>query len=160
MLCPCGSKNEFEKCCEPYISGSEQPKTAEVLMRARFTAYAKLQMDFIESSHDPKFKDGNDMEANRKWAEQTKWLELQIISTEEGGPEDNEGVVEFKAKFDAGDGEQWHHELSHFNKRNGTWYFSDSKSPQQKTVVRDEKKVGRNDPCSCGSGKKYKKCCG
>jgi SWIM/SEC-C metal-binding protein len=23
-----------------------------------------------------------------------------------------------------------------------------------------EKKVGRNDPCSCGSGKKYKKCCG
>jgi len=24
----------------------------------------------------------------------------------------------------------------------------------------DDKKVGRNDPCSCGSGKKYKKCCG
>jgi uncharacterized protein YecA (UPF0149 family) len=22
------------------------------------------------------------------------------------------------------------------------------------------KKIGRNDPCSCGSGKKYKKCCG
>jgi preprotein translocase subunit SecA len=30
---------------------------------------------------------------------------------------------------------------------------------KQKTVVR-EKKVGRNDPCPCGSGKKYKKCCG
>ncbi len=29
----------------------------------------------------------------------------------------------------------------------------------QKTVVA-EKKVGRNDPCPCGSGKKYKKCCG
>lgn len=28
------------------------------------------------------------------------------------------------------------------------------------TVARQEKKVGRNDPCSCGSGKKYKKCCG
>jgi hypothetical protein len=27
------------------------------------------------------------------------------------------------------------------------------------TVVRAEPKVGRNDPCSCGSGKKYKKCC-
>ncbi|RLB94265.1 MAG: hypothetical protein DRH26_01740, partial [Deltaproteobacteria bacterium] len=23
-----------------------------------------------------------------------------------------------------------------------------------------EKKVGRNEPCTCGSGKKYKKCCG
>ena len=30
----------------------------------------------------------------------------------------------------------------------------------QKPVVRDEAKVGRNDPCPCGSGKKYKKCCG
>ena len=29
-----------------------------------------------------------------------------------------------------------------------------------KTVVRNNPKVGRNDPCSCGSGKKYKKCCG
>jgi uncharacterized protein YecA (UPF0149 family) len=26
--------------------------------------------------------------------------------------------------------------------------------------VRKEAKVGRNDPCPCGSGKKYKKCCG
>ena len=27
-------------------------------------------------------------------------------------------------------------------------------------TVRKGKKVGRNDPCPCGSGKKYKKCCG
>jgi preprotein translocase subunit SecA len=27
-------------------------------------------------------------------------------------------------------------------------------------TVREEPKVGRNDPCPCGSGKKYKKCCG
>ena len=27
-------------------------------------------------------------------------------------------------------------------------------------IKRDEPKVGRNDPCPCGSGKKYKKCCG
>ena len=34
--------------------------------------------------------------------------------------------------------------------------------PPQKvaTVRRDQPKVGRNDPCPCGSGKKYKKCCG
>jgi uncharacterized protein YecA (UPF0149 family) len=30
---------------------------------------------------------------------------------------------------------------------------------RSKTVVKGEK-VGRNDPCPCGSGKKYKKCCG
>ena len=29
-----------------------------------------------------------------------------------------------------------------------------------KTIRRSEPKIGRNDPCPCGSGKKYKKCCG
>jgi preprotein translocase subunit SecA len=29
-----------------------------------------------------------------------------------------------------------------------------------KTIVREQARVGRNDPCPCGSGKKYKKCCG
>ena len=28
------------------------------------------------------------------------------------------------------------------------------------TIRREGKKIGRNDPCPCGSGKKYKKCCG
>ena len=30
----------------------------------------------------------------------------------------------------------------------------------RKPATRDEDKIGRNDPCPCGSGKKYKKCCG
>ena len=34
------------------------------------------------------------------------------------------------------------------------------KYKQSKTVRRAEPKVGRNDPCPCGSGKKYKHCCG
>ncbi|HPC86482.1 MAG TPA: preprotein translocase subunit SecA [Smithellaceae bacterium] len=33
-------------------------------------------------------------------------------------------------------------------------------TPVQKTVKRETEKIGRNDPCPCGSGKKYKKCCG
>ena len=32
--------------------------------------------------------------------------------------------------------------------------------PKVETIRRDTEKVGRNDPCPCGSGKKYKKCCG
>jgi len=36
----------------------------------------------------------------------------------------------------------------------------DTASPVASTVVREDKKIGRNDPCPCGSGKKYKKCCG
>jgi len=39
--------------------------------------------------------------------------------------------------------------------------FSGGEGPQQKKPVkREAKKIGRNAPCPCGSGKKYKKCCG
>ena len=42
-----------------------------------------------------------------------------------------------------------------------TWTSSDPESGKPKTVRKTVKqKVGRNDPCPCGSGKKYKKCCG
>jgi preprotein translocase subunit SecA len=37
---------------------------------------------------------------------------------------------------------------------------SEEVAPGKPKPVRVEKKVGRNDPCPCGSGKKYKKCCG
>ena len=36
-------------------------------------------------------------------------------------------------------------------------YEDEGKKPVKKS---DEEKIGRNDPCPCGSGKKYKKCCG
>ncbi len=34
------------------------------------------------------------------------------------------------------------------------------KEQKESGTIRKEKKIGRNDPCPCGSGKKYKKCCG
>ncbi len=37
---------------------------------------------------------------------------------------------------------------------------NDSSEPLKKAPVKSKKKVGRNDPCPCGSGKKYKQCCG
>ena len=32
--------------------------------------------------------------------------------------------------------------------------------PQQKPFIRNQRKIGRNEPCPCGSGKKFKHCCG
>ena len=37
---------------------------------------------------------------------------------------------------------------------------SQSTEPEKKEPIRVEKTVGRNEPCPCGSGKKYKQCCG
>ncbi len=42
--------------------------------------------------------------------------------------------------------------------REGTWRAAFEEVPQP--VVRQGPKVGRNDPCVCGSGRKFKKCCG
>ena len=48
--------------------------------------------------------------------------------------------------------------ISQFVRENNQWYYVDGKG--QEPVRRESPKVGRNDPCTCGSGKKYKKCCG
>jgi SEC-C motif-containing protein len=53
-----------------------------------------------------------------------------------------------------------HREHSLFEKENGEWRFLDAQAGKTPTLRREEPKVGRNDPCSCGSGKKFKKCCG
>jgi preprotein translocase subunit SecA len=44
--------------------------------------------------------------------------------------------------------------------QNLTYSGSDSEPPKKKPVRRTNDKTGRNDPCPCGSGKKFKKCCG
>ena len=52
-----------------------------------------------------------------------------------------------------------HHENAYFKKIDGNWMYEVG-DVKPMTVVREGAKVGRNDPCPCGSGKKFKKCCG
>ena len=160
MQCPCQSEIKFENCCEPIISGKQKAVTAEQLMRARYSAYTQINMDFIEQTHDPETKKGIDMNASREWAESTKWTGLEILETQNGQAHDETGTVLFTATYETDDGPQQHHELSQFTKRDGSWFFTDAIDPTAQTYRRSEPKIGRNDPCSCGSGKKYKKCCG
>ena len=160
MLCPCQSGVSFSQCCSPIISGLKQAETAEQLMRARYTAYSRVEMDFIERTHDPRTRDEFDLSSSREWAESTKWTGLEIVRTKQGHVDDEFGTVEFNATFEGPEGLQIHRELSQFRKQDGIWFYSDSTHPKGHTVVRDNPRIGRNDPCSCGSGKKYKKCCG
>lgn len=160
MECPCQSGKAFSQCCQPLIEGLQQAETAEQLMRARYTAHTQINMDFIERTHDPRTRGDLDMAGNREWAETTNWQGLTILATDKGGVNDETGTVEFIATYESEHGPQEHHELSIFHKHNGTWFYADSTQPKGRTVVRQEPKVGRNDPCPCGSGKKFKKCCG
>lgn len=157
--CPCGSEQSFDKCCGPYLSGKANPPTAEALMRARYTAYTKHDVGFVERTNDPKHGEPFDVESAKKWAESAKWQGLEVVRTEQGGENDSRGKVEFIAKFKLEGEDQMHHEIGNFRKDGGVWYFVDGKTPG--VTIRNEKPApGRNDPCPCGSGKKYKKCCG
>jgi preprotein translocase subunit SecA len=51
-------------------------------------------------------------------------------------------------------------EFQHETDENVQYHDNESAQKKQETVRRSAPKVGRNDPCPCGSGKKYKKCCG
>jgi len=156
--CPCNSGLTYGACCEPYISGAKNAPTAEALMRSRYTAYVEHAIDYIVETCAQDEKDKIDVKQTRDWSEKSKWLGLKIISTEKGGPEDTEGNVEFQASFEMNGLRDIHHEKAKFKKREGRWFYEEG-NVVPKTVVRTGPKVGRNEPCPCGSGKKYKHCC-
>ena len=160
MTCPCGSPLELAECCEPYVKGEKPAPTAEALMRSRYTCYTMKEVDYIVSTHHPEGREDVDRDSALQWAEQADWLGLQIVDTEAGGEGDDEGVVEFIASFTLQGKPQTYHERSNFKKVDGKWFYVDGEMTKRKPIVREVKKVGRNEPCPCGSGKKYKKCCG
>ncbi|MBC2851257.1 SEC-C domain-containing protein [Cetobacterium sp. 8H] len=133
-------------------------KTAEELMRARYNAFEKGEVEFLVETHDPETRKELDVEETKNWALESEWLGLEILSTEAGQEKDEEGIVEFKASYKENGKLTVHHEKSKFVKKDGKWFYH-GWLPLQGTIVKDDK-IGRNDPCTCGSGKKYKKCCG
>ncbi|TFG82545.1 MAG: hypothetical protein E4H20_07470 [Spirochaetales bacterium] len=155
--CPCGSGRAYNDCCKPIIKGKAKAKTAEELMRSRYSAYAKHEIAHVMASC---VKDENiDEDATRNWSEGAEWKSLKIISSEKGGAADAEGSVEFIASYVMNDLNEEHHEVARFVKQDGAWLY-ESGEVKTATVTRAAPKVGRNDPCPCGSGKKYKQCCG
>ncbi len=158
-LCPCQSEKEYEACCGQYHEG-KNPETAEKLMRARYSAFCKNKIDFIADSHKPGTVDFNKEEA-KQWATTSTWKGLEIVNTKGGEADDKTGIVEFKAKYsDKEDNDIIHHEVSDFVKIEDKWFYSDGKIVGAGPLKRATPKVGRNEPCPCGSGKKFKKCCG
>jgi SEC-C motif-containing protein len=158
--CPCESGKEYTQCCEVFITGKETPKTAEQLMRSRYSAYVGKEIAYILKTILPKKRKDIDEEGVRTWSEKTHWQRLEIRRTEKGGIQDTDGTVEFIAHYKEKTLASKHHEIAKFKRFKEQWYYVDSEFPEQRQFVRPEPKMKRNDPCLCGSGKKYKKCCG
>ncbi len=155
--CPCGRELELADCCGPAIEGRRPAATAEALMRSRYTAHAQNAQSYLRKTHHP--PDGAVEGASGAAAKTTTWTRLEIVDREAGNETDDTGVVEFRAHFRTKAGENGvHHERSRFRKIEGHWAYVDGDlvaPPPVKTAT----KPGRNTPCPCGSGKKFKRCC-
>ena len=118
-------------------------------MRSRYSAYVKKNVDYLIATwhpdcHAEEWRDGIIQSFGN-----TTWLGLTVIAEM---AEDHEAFVEFIARFKDTNSPQVSamHERSRFLRIKEHWYYIDGIRPS----------VGRNDTCPCGSGKKYKKCCG
>lgn len=149
--CPCGSGETYGACCGRYIGGAPVP-TAEALMRSRYVGYLLGDTEYVERTWHPSTRpESVDL------AQGPTWTGLDIRSTAAGGVCDEHGTVEFIAYYVAGGGPGTLHEKSHFVREGGNWYYVDGDLYE---TPADGVKVGRNAPCPCGSGRKFKRCCG
>ncbi len=148
----CQSRQSFEQCCR-YLDGAEPTPTPEALMRSRYTAFALGDIDYLMKSwrHSQGLR-----EQTEKWVTEHDWIGLQVMQCRQGGEQQKQGSVEFIAYYrPKGSQERLaHHELSNFERIDGSWFYLDGDTPKGAP-----KKTGRNDPCPCGSGKKFKRCC-
>lgn len=129
-------------------------------MRSRYTAYAKHAFEHLGRSLSAEQRKDYAPDDARRWSEKSEWLGLTIVRTEAGGPGDEQGLVEFTARYRTDGQEHEHHEAALFAREDGNWVYAGQLPQRGTTVRRETPKVGRNDPCPCGSGKKYKKCHG
>jgi SEC-C motif-containing protein len=127
-------------------------------MRSRYTAYLRGAIDYLIETHDVSTRREVDRAEIIRWSRQTEWLGLEILETVRGGADDNDGIVEFVARGSSNGTPFEHCERSEFRRRDGRWFYVAGKPVRAHARARAQ--VGRNDPCPCGSGTKYKRCHG
>lgn len=138
-------------------------------MRSRYTAHVLKLVDYVVATYHPSCNAENQRDSIAQSVE-SHWIKLDV-SDVEAGSHDDEGFVTFYAFFEDEEKMYCLGERSRFLRENGLWYYIDGEFVEKEAppvLASNEtakptittKKLGRNDPCSCGSGKKYKKCCG
>ncbi len=116
--CPCGSGLAYAACCGPLHTREREAATAEQLMRSRYAAYALGEVDHVFRTWHPRTRP-----ADVTHDPTTAWIGLAVLDTHAGGPDDDTGVVEFRASYDGPDGPGVLHETSRFERRRGRWVY-------------------------------------
>lgn len=155
--CPCLSHLSFGLCCGPYLAGAADAPSADALMRSRYTAYALCNAAYLNKTHHASTRSDNLESSLEDSFKNCEWTGLKITSRLGGSESDNEGKVRFEASFVQQGKSYLLKETSRFVKENGCWLYVDGDG---KIDAIKPSLPGRNDPCWCGSGKKFKKCHG
>lgn len=153
QLCPCKSEKNYELCCKPFLDEQSIPLTPEQLMRSRYTAYSLARTPYITKTMRGQPLMHFNAQEVEKWAKSVLWLGLKVLdSTMEN---EESGFVEFIASYLEKNQIKTICERSEFHKQNGQWFYvaGVNTMTNKKTL-----KIGRNSPCPCDSGKKFKNC--
>lgn len=119
--CVCGSGADYRRCCGPLHDGAPAG-TAEELMRSRYAAFALGLEDHLFRTWHPRTRP-----TGRLTSDDLVWLGLTVLRTEDGGPDDATGVVQFEARYEGpGGGEDVVRETSRFARRAGRWVYVDA----------------------------------
>ena len=146
--CPCGSP-DYAVCCQLLHLGQVYAQSAEQLMRSRYSAFAKQEIDYIVKTTALLQQPHLDVPAILDWSKSNQWLKLEVVQANEKLAKKH-AQVEFKAHYHDGQDSHIHHEISHFVQHEEQWYFLDPTTEQKPTM---------KQACICGSGKKFKQCC-
>ena len=154
--CPCASTLSYDSCCGKFHSGKQLPLTALELMKSRYSAFTLANASYLNATSISK---QNEQEL-ASWAKGNDWKSLEIISKVSGEANDLTGIVTFKVLYLNPDQKLVAHiEKSSFVKI-GLQRMYDKGEVDVNFVPTASQILGRNDLCHCGSGKKFKKCCG
>lgn len=124
-------------------------------MRSRYTAHVVGDIAYLDKTYLPTAK-GTDTVSHSLG--DRKWVKLEIHQ-HDANVKPGLSHVDFSAHFTEKGAAGIMHEKSEFEEIDGSWIFTRTLRQGPPPIV-NAPKVGRNDPCPCGSGKKFKKCCG
>ncbi len=152
--CPCNPTRTYDACCGQYISHAALAPTPEALMRSRYSAYTLGEIDYVAATQAGPAAEGFNPAETQRWAASLTWDGVEII--EALPSEGSIAFVTFEAHYREGKKSYLLSEKSEFHHINGEWKYWAALPPARYTPVN----LGRNALCECGSGKKYKRCCG
>ena len=115
--CPCGSGRQYVVCCRPFLTGERQAPTCEALMRSRYTAFVRRNVDYLlRTWHADTRPEQLELDA----APIPKWLGLKVVAVGDDPP-----TVEFVARYRIAGKAGRLHECSRFVHQDGRWWYYD-----------------------------------